>query len=255
MNTSPIDGNPKLPNDHPNDLNLPKTSFPLTNTFKMTIILGILFFLLLTFVSGMMLDHYFLKPQSPTNPEALTLPTTPPLPSPTPNLSSESGQNAIANWKTFTSTRCAISVKYPPDWKAEDIQLVPGTDNPNYNFGCITITAPDYKMSGDSTPEGMYLSILRSTKGATFKKIVINNIDDYILAIENIAEPKVKAKNVQIKKYGSIMGKYFESSFFTTSSSFVFEKGNYIYEIGWPTNYTGNYKNNNDQILSTFKFL
>lgn len=180
-------------------------------------------------------------------------PTSQPTLSPT-QTSTTLTPDETANWKTFLSSRCSFSIKIPPEWNAKNTELLLGTDNPNHNYGCISILAPDYKTVGE-TMEGLGLFISRTIPGAKFKSVVINSVDDYIKATENILEPSGRAENVQLKAVAGISGKYFEFSAFENTANLVFMKNNFIYNMSWLQGYTGIYKDRIDQILSTFQFL
>lgn len=211
---------------------------------------------------------FYLGRQTSPKPSPVATSTTSPSPKdtgPVPNGIGETvnpdpdkiGIDSIgANWKTLASNRCNISIGYPQTWYVNEIDLIPGLDNPKYHFGCIDIKAPDYKSYPQSdVREGLWILITRTSKGAVFKSVAINSVDDYIKAAENIGEPAAKVKNLKPESYGDIDGTYYELSLMETRSSFVFMKGDYLYEISWPTTYSGIYKKQITSILSTFKFL
>lgn len=195
--------------------------------------------------------QYSQKQPKPTSYPTISLTPTPTLP---PQAITTPTPDETANWKTFLSSRCNFSIKIPPEWNAKNTELLPGTDNPNYNYGCISILAPNYKTVGE-TMEGLGLFISRTIPGAKFKSVVINSIDDYIKATENILEPSGRAENVQLKAVAGVSGKYFEFSAFQNTANLVFMKNNFIYNISWLQGYAGVYKDRIDQILSTFKFI
>lgn len=166
------------------------------------------------------------------------------IPSPTSNSSENRGSQG------FTSTRCDFMLSFPKDWLVKETTLVPGTDNPDYQYGCVEIQAPDYK-TGLDNKEGFYVSINRSSKGASFNDITINSLEDYIKAHESMIQPAMTVKGKQNMTYGDKQGIQFEKFGRAEATAFIFIKNNYIYEISWPTNYQGNNINELPTIITS----
>lgn len=191
-----------------------------------------------------------------------------PQPTPKPTVIATPTPEETDNWRIFSS-KCGFALKYPPQpqWEART-SFLPNAykgDNPNYDYDCAYITAPDYKQGMDSR-EGLYLSVIGTTVGTTSKPVdtkkinpyPINTIEDYIKSVEDSIDMQpepFKAKNIGTKTYGSIAGKYYETSAYENHANFVFLKGNTIFNVSWPKNYNGQYKNVVNQILSAFRFL
>jgi hypothetical protein len=163
-----------------------------------------------------------------------------------------------SNEKVFTSKNCSFRVKIPQDWEVLDYQ---GARSPEFNDLCTMIEAPDFfdnATNGTSTTtdlsKGLVLNINRTLLGSTFHNVQVNNLDDYISAIETMQEPKVSVKNLQNKTYGNYSGKYFEYSAFENTANFIFINGNYIYTISRNPNYQGIYINSIEAIISGLEF-
>lgn len=158
----------------------------------------------------------------------------------------------VTGFDIFDSKLCGFTFHYPTDWKVEDTK---GTDQEGYNFTCTYISAPDFKITGMDTINGLDIAIHRTKLGTDFKGVTINSLEDYIIATETIQEPKVLAKNVSDKTYGENSGKYFEYDSLRNKSHFIFSHKEYIYTISWPTAYSGPHKKDITTILEHFYFV
>ena len=153
----------------------------------------------------------------------------------------------------FYSARCEITIFYPQGWKAQETALVPGKDNLYKDYGCMDILAPDYK-EGLSSREGFFMNITRTKLGTDGNKITIATLEDYIHSVENTSDPITPVKNNSQITYGILSGRQYDASFFETLTNFIFIKNGYIYDVYWPTNYTGEYKNQVKVIISSILF-
>lgn len=155
--------------------------------------------------------------------------------------------------QTFTSSRCNFSIGYPKDWKIKDTLLVEGNNNPNYLYGCVDLEAPDFSTGLDSY-SGFYVFISRTNLGATFNNIKINNLEDYIKAHESIIQPAMTVKGKISTSYGERQGTQFDKFGQAEQTAFIFINNNQIFEISWPKNYQGNYRNELSKIISSIQF-
>lgn len=185
---------------------------------------------------------FFLGRKTVNNSPVSTITPSLQLPEPTNNQNPE-----------LYSARCGFPIAYPHGWKARETALVPGKDNLYKDYGCIDILAPDYKEELDSR-DGFYLNITRTKLGTLGNKITISNLDDYIHSIENTSDPITPVKNNIKIIYGELSGRQYDASFFETLTSFIFIKNGYIYDVYWPTNYSGEYKNQVKEIISSISF-
>lgn len=180
-------------------------------------------------------------------------------PTPTPTLTPivvvtpSPAPDVTASWKTFTSS-CGFSVKYPDGWNAQKFFVQDSSDS------CAFLMAPDYKQGSD-TRTGFSITLTRLLKGNinqdTNYKASINTTDDYIKSIESLQQPLVSVKNKISATYGSLSGTQFDYDAFESTTTFIFLQNNYFWIIDWPTTsqYSGQYRESLDQILSTFQFV
>lgn len=229
---------------------------------KLLIIAGVMITLLLISTGA---GAYYLGSQKDNNSSSQKNQTINILPTATSNnnldvnptmvstASSIKQNSELLGWQTINSSRCNISIHYPPEWSAKVTGLVPGTNDPKYDYGCLTIQAPDYKELPTHGREGFYLTISRTEKGAVFKNITVNSLDTFIKAEENIWEPPTPVTNLQNVTYGDHKGKSFVFGGMTAYNYFIFDDENYIYSILSPAEYQGEYDDILPKIISSLK--
>ena len=185
---------------------------------------------------------------------------TPVVSQPTPILT-PTPTSVQASWRKISSARCGFEVRYQDGWSARETRLLPGTDNPDYHYGCVDVLSPDYdfveeRKTGSAAPKEFYIKISRTRLGSEFKSVVISSLESYIKSQENIFEPPASI-DYSAATFGLIAGKEYSSGGFQSFHNFIFRKGDYIFRTYWPTGHDGGYgdRENIDQILSTFKFL
>lgn len=168
----------------------------------------------------------------PTQPE----PTSPPL---------------TTNTQTYTSKSCSITLDYPNTWKAQPVQ--PSSNSiasGEYNSPCAYFTSSDFKVEIHRT--GMFIQISRTAKGSMFKNVTINSSETYITSVENITDPPMALvrKNAT---YGSYSGLLYETQLAEDLNNFVFEKGNYIFNVSWPIKEESKNSQDIQTIISSIK--
>lgn len=163
-------------------------------------------------------------------------------------VNDQSQTTNILDWKTFSSSRCNISVKYPAGFTAEDTKLVDGTNNPNYNYGCISITSPDFN-SGLDSYSGLLISISRTTIGTTIASKTINSITDYI-NLQNETPPVI---NQSKKTYANGLWDYYEINGQFLFANLAIQKGKYIYHVSWAKDHVGSYADKIDSIVNSLQ--
>lgn len=238
--------NTQLPQDNHETLKVSTSSDP--HHFPKTILLGLTAFLII--ITGIGIGYYLGANNNQAS-QVVPIANQAPSPSVIPEVSISpipTAKSVIipSDWKAFTSKICNFNLKTPQYWIVNDTK---GTDREGYNFTCTTLVAPDFKITGMDTDEGLRMSIHRSPIFSTFK-----TLEDYIEVTESIQKPKVPAKNVQNKTYGNFSGKYFEYEASANEAYFIFIQGNYIYTFMWDADYQGKYKNDTEQIVSSLTF-
>lgn len=134
--------------------------------------------------------------------------------------------NETANWKTYTSTRFAISFKYPPEWSLEETLS-----------GVSILVGPDLRMVVGACPDYVF--------------VVSNRLDpkENLSAFLPIRQGVLDKKPVEVfektNKYGCLTVRIFVNKFPREdySPSLVITLGG------------KNPRDKLDQIISTFKFL
>ncbi len=144
-----------------------------------------------------------------------------------------------ANWINIKSNRCSVSIKVPVGWKNDDRYTQNVQNNSllkgEYRNPCLYLESPDYREIPHSDGfEGVAFSLDRTSKGSSFKTVVVNNLNDFIKAHEAVFEPPtLKATNVQQKNYGNLSGIFYDFRAMEDTSNFIFEEDNYIYSFSW----------------------
>lgn len=150
------------------------------------------------------------------------------------------------DWVLYYST-CGFSAKVPPFWNVQKFFVV---DSPE---ACGYFTAPDYVQNFDSR-SGFFITIQKTEAGTQLNGVVINTLNDYILANERSLGIEVAKK--QEKRIGSLQGILYDPVGYEQLTAFVFAYNNTLYNISWPHEnvYSGEYKEFIHQIISSLRF-
>lgn len=141
----------------------------------------------------------------------------------------------ISNWKSYSSD-CDYKINYPPTWATKKFFI---EDAPS---SCAYITAPDYKQFQPHGREGFYIQITRVQKGNKLGNQTIHSLDDYIAFQNNATGSFMEVKNKKDRTIGSFIGKEFEPIGAELQTEFIFENGQYVYSVTWPSDYKEEYK-------------
>lgn len=169
--------------------------------------------------------------------------------------------NTTNNLKEFKS-RCGYTIKYPDNWKVEEIppQQDPSTGLTSNNppTGCETWRPPIRVKPPIPDSYGFWFSISRTKVGYVGVVVnystgentpyTVNSLDDYIQS-ERMNSGQVS--NIQDKTYGKFIGKSYALKFDLSLSTyrdgfedpeasetvFIFPKDDYIYRISWSNRY------------------